>query len=166
MQMEDMIIVSVDDHVIEPADAFIKHYPADKKDEAPRIVERNGQEVWFWADKAFPTIGLNAVVGRPRSEYGMEPTRYDQLRRGTYDNAARIDDMNANGILGSLNFPTFPKFAGGDFIGVAQTSPDVALRAVRAYNDWHVLEWCSGPGRRTFDPTDPPAGLGHGCNRR
>lgn len=152
MKMEDMIIVSVDDHVVEPADAFINHYPADKKDEAPRIIERNGQEVWWWNDIAFPTIGLNAVVGRPRSEYGVEPTRFEQLRPGTFNNAARVDDMNVNGILGSLNFPTFPKFAGGDFLAAADKSPDVALRAIRGYNDWHVLEWCAGPGEGRLIP--------------
>ena len=148
MKMEDMVIVSVDDHNIEPADAFLRHYPADKKDWAPKIIDKNGKDVWFWNDRAYPTIGLNAVVGRPRSEYGMEPTRYDQLRKGCYDPKARVDDMNVNGVLGSLNFPTFPRFAGNTFIDAAKTAPDQALLAVRAYNDWHMHDWCgAAPGR-------------------
>ena len=88
------------------------------------------------------------MVGRPRSEYGMEPTRFDQLRPGTFDPAARVDDMNVNGVLGSLNFPTMPSFAGGVFIAAAKDEPGKALDAVRGWNDWHVQEWCAyAPGR-------------------
>ena len=148
MKMDEMVIISVDDHAIEPPEAFIRHYPASKKDRAPKIIDKNGQDVWLWNGQVYPTIGLNAVVGRPRSEYGMEPTRFDQLRPGTFDPAARVDDMNANGLLASLNFPTMPSFAGGVFVAAAQKSPEEALLAVRAWNDWHVQEWCaSAPGR-------------------
>lgn len=148
MRTEDMIIISVDDHAVEPADAFLRHYPEAKRDRAPRIVDRNGRDAWCWNDRIYPTIGLNAVVGRARSEYGMEPTRFDQLRAGCFNPKARVDDMNANGILGSLNFPTFPSFAGNVFIAAAHSAPDEALMAVRAWNDWHVHDWCgAAPGR-------------------
>ncbi len=148
MDMNDMVIVSVDDHAVEPPEAFVRHYPADKKDRAPKIIDKNGQDVWSWNDTIYPTIGLNAVVGRPRAEYGMEPTRFSQLRPGCFDAKARVDDMNANGVLGSLNFPTMPSFAGGVFVAAAKNAPDEALLAVRAWNDWHVQEWCaSAPGR-------------------
>lgn len=148
MDMNDLVIISVDDHAVEPPEAFIRHYPEGKKDRAPKIVDRNGQDVWEWNGKVYPTIGLNAVVGRPRSEYGMEPTRFSQLREGCFDAKARVDDMNVNGVLASLNFPTMPSFAGGVFVAAAQNDPDEALLAVRAWNDWHVQEWCaSAPGR-------------------
>ena len=103
----------------------------------------------MWNDTIFPTIGLNAVVGRPRSEYGMEPTRFEQLRPGCFDPKARVDDMNVNGICGSLNFPTMPMFAGNVFIrAAANGAREDALLALRAWNDWHVLEWCAtAPGR-------------------
>lgn len=143
MRMEDMVLVSIDDHIVEPPHAFIAHYPESRRSEAPRIIDRNGADAWFWNDTVFPTIALNAVVGRPRSEYGMEPTRFDQLRPGCYDPRARVDDMNANGVCGSMNFPTFPRFAGNVFIDAAASVPAEALRAIRAYNDWHVLEWCA-----------------------
>jgi predicted TIM-barrel fold metal-dependent hydrolase len=148
MKMDDMVIISVDDHAVEPPEAFVRHYPAARKDQAPRIIDKNGQDVWLWNDKVYPTIGLNAVVGRPRSEYGMEPTRFSQLRPGCYDAKARVDDMNVNGVLASLNFPTMPSFAGGVFVAAAKDAPDKALDAVRGWNNWHVQEWCaSAPGR-------------------
>ena len=148
MQMDDMVIISVDDHAVEPPEAFIRHYPEGKKDRAPRIVQDNGKDIWSWNGQRFPTIGLNAVVGRPRSEYGMEPSAFAQLRPGTYDPKLRVDDMNANGVLASLNFPTMPSFAGGTFVSMAQKDPGEALLACRAWNDWHVQEWCAtAPGR-------------------
>jgi predicted TIM-barrel fold metal-dependent hydrolase len=143
MKIEDLVIISIDDHIVEPPHAFTAHYPAARKASAPRIIDRNGADAWYWNDHIFPTIALNAVVGRPRSEYGMEPTRFEQLRAGTYDPKARVGDMNVNGVCGSLNFPTFPRFAGNVFIDAATTVPEEALIAVRAYNDWHVLEWCA-----------------------
>lgn len=146
--MEDLVLVSVDDHVIEPPDAFVRHFPQRLKHRAPVIQNVNGADVWFWEGRRYPSIGLNAVVGRPRSEYGMEPTSYEQMRPGCYDVQARVDDMNVNGVLGSICFPTFPGFAGNVFGEAAAVDPEIALAAVRAYNDWHVHDWCrAAPGR-------------------
>jgi len=144
--MDDMILVSVDDHVIEPPDAFIRHFPERLKSRAPVIQTHDGVDVWMLEGNRYPTIGLNAVAGRPRSEYGMEPNSFSQLRQGTYDVKARIDDMNVNGVVGAINFPTFPRFAGNTFL--ALPDKEIALACVRAYNDWHVHDWCgAAPGR-------------------
>jgi predicted TIM-barrel fold metal-dependent hydrolase len=146
--MEDMVLVSVDDHVIEPPDAFVRHFPERLKSRAPVIRSVDGADVWFWEGRRYPSIGLNAVVGRPRSEYGMEPNSYEQMRAGCHDVKARVDDMNVNGVLGSICFPTFPGFAGHVFGAAAVADPEIALAAVRAYNDWHVHDWCgAAPGR-------------------
>ncbi|MDB5452987.1 MAG: amidohydrolase, partial [Caulobacteraceae bacterium] len=142
MDMNEMILVSVDDHVIEPPDAFIRHFPERLKDQAPKIRVVNGADKWEWLGRVYPSLGLNAVVGRPRSEYGMEPAAYSQMREGCYDPKARVDDMNVNGVLGSINFPTFPTFAGGTFLESAKKDAEMSLTAVRAYNDWHVHDWC------------------------
>ncbi len=54
--------------------------------------------------------------------------------------------MNAGGVLGSMCFPSFPGFSGRLFAAV--DDKDLALAVVRAYNDWHVDEWCGAyPGR-------------------
>ena len=48
MKTEDMIIVSVDDHVVEPPDLFERHLPAKYRDVAPRIIHKDdGTDVWF-----------------------------------------------------------------------------------------------------------------------
>ena len=43
-------------------------------------------------------------------------------------------------MLSSLNFPSFPGFAGRLFAAAADK--DLALAVVQAYNDWHIDEWC------------------------
>ena len=113
MKLEDMILVSVDDHVCEPPDMWDQHVPARWKERAPRLVHKqDGSDVWVFEGQQIPNVGLNAVAGRAPDEYGMEPTALSQLRPGCYDVDARIGDMNANGVLGSLCFPSVPGFVG------------------------------------------------------
>ncbi len=146
MKLDDLIFVSVDDHAIEPPNAFTPHMPAKYKGREPRIVERGGRDVWVFEETASGYMGLNSVVGRPKEEYGMEPLGYQQMRRGTWDVKARVEDMNANGVLGSMCFPTFPGFAGQRLQHYADRG--VSLAAIRAYNDWHLHDWCNAvPGR-------------------
>jgi predicted TIM-barrel fold metal-dependent hydrolase len=144
MRIEDMVIVSVDDHVVEPPDLFAHHLDPKYADVAPRLEHTEaGKDVWRFGDVVIPNVGLNAVAGRPKSEYGIDPTSFDELRPGTYDATARVQDMSANGVLGSLNFPSLPGFAGRLFAPLAQTDEPAALALARAYNDWHVDEWCA-----------------------
>jgi predicted TIM-barrel fold metal-dependent hydrolase len=147
MKADDLIIISVDDHIVEPAGMFEQHVPVSLKDKAPRyVVEDNGDGFWTFEDRRIANVGLNAVVGRPRSEYGMEPTALSQMREGAYDVHRRIDDMNVNGLLASLNFGTFVGFDGSFFAG--SKDKGLAYTMVQAYNDWHIDEWCGAyPGR-------------------
>ncbi|MAE94237.1 MAG: amidohydrolase [Deltaproteobacteria bacterium] len=155
MRLEDMILVSVDDHVVEPPTLFDQHLADPYKARAPRVVHKtDGTDVWLFEGRQLPNIGLNAVVGRPPEEYGMEPTSYEQLRPGCWNVDERVRDMNANGVLGQMCFPSFPQFAGQLF--ATCEDKELALALLRAYNDWHIDEWCgSYPGR--FIPLSLPA---------
>jgi predicted TIM-barrel fold metal-dependent hydrolase len=155
MHMDDMVLVSVDDHVVEPPHLFEGRLPAKYADLAPQFITRDdGTNAWVYEGTEIGNVALNAVAGRPPDEYGMEPTGFDELRPGTYDIDERVKDMDANGVLGSLCFPSFPQFCGQLF---ARTEDkDVALAMIQAYNDWHIDEWCgTHPGR--FIPCPLPA---------
>src|SRR6201992_828352 len=68
------------------------------------------------------------------------------MRPGCFNVDERIRDMNAGGQLAGLNFPNFTGFSGQ----VLNQGPDrdVNLVMIKAYNDWHVDEWCAAyPGR-------------------
>ena len=147
MKTDEMIVISVDDHIVEPAGMFDQHVPASLRDQAPKyVVEANGDGFWTFEDRRVANGGLNAVVGRPRSEYGMEPTALSQIREGAHNVHKRVEDMNVNGLLASLNFGTFVGFDGAFF--AASKDKNLAYAMVQAYNDWHIDEWCGAyPGR-------------------
>ncbi len=149
IDIDELILISVDDHVVEPPDMFAGRLPAKYVDLAPKIVTEDGQERWSFQGLTWQNIGLNAVVGRPIEEYGIEPQRYADMRPGCYEVESRVADMSANGVLGSMCFPTFPRFAGTWFLNAADF--DLAAEVVRAYNDWHIEEWC-GPHLDRFIP--------------
>ncbi|WP_369260622.1 hypothetical protein [Streptomyces sp. R35] len=67
MQRDDLILISVDDHIIEPPDIFVNHLPQRYQDEAPRLVHReDGSDVWQFRDNTVGNAALNAVAGRPK----------------------------------------------------------------------------------------------------
>jgi predicted TIM-barrel fold metal-dependent hydrolase len=144
---DDLILVSVDDHLVEPPHLFEGRLPARFRDQAPKVVRLDdGADVWTFNGSVIPNIGLNAVAGRPKEEYGVEPTAFDEMRPGCYDIHERVRDMSAGGVLGSMCFPSFPGFSARLF--AAAHDKGLALAVVRAYNDWHIDEWCgSHPGR-------------------
>ncbi len=147
MHADDLIMVSVDDHLVEPPDVFEGRLPARYRDLGPRVVRQaDGSDVWLFNGSKIPNIGLNAVAGRPKEEYGLEPTAFDEMRPGCWDIHERVKDMNAGGVLGSMCFPSFPGFSARLF--AAADDKELAAAVVRAYNDWHVEEWCGAyPGR-------------------
>jgi predicted TIM-barrel fold metal-dependent hydrolase len=145
--LDDLILISVDDHAVEPPDMFQRHLSARWRYVAPHVIRReDGSDVWLYEGREIPNIGLNAVAGRPQEEYGMEPTSFDELRPGCYDIHERVRDMDANGVLGSLCFPSFPNLCGQLF--ARSKDKEAALAILQAYNDWHIDEWCGTyPGR-------------------
>jgi predicted TIM-barrel fold metal-dependent hydrolase len=147
MNVDEMIFISVDDHVVEPPHMFEGRMPAKYVEQAPKVVRTDkGDDVWVFDGTTIPNIGLNAVAGRPRDEYGVNPTSFEEMRPGCYDIHERVKDMSAGGVLSSMCFPSFPAFSGRLF--AASTDKDLALAAVRAYNDWHIDEWAGTyPGR-------------------
>ena len=147
MAADDLIMVSVDDHLVEPPNLFEGRLPAKFRDQAPSVKRLpDGSDVWVFNGQTIPNIGLNAVAGRPREEYGIEPTAFEEMRPGCFDVHERIKDMNAGGVLGSMNFPSFPGFSARLF--AACRDKELALSVLRAYNDWHIDEWCGAyPGR-------------------
>ncbi len=147
MDMNDLVIISVDDHISEPGDMFDRHLSGANLASAPKFrTTPQGTNFWEYQGKKLPSVGLGSVVGRPFEEYGMEPTSQNQMRKGCYNVHARIEDMNVNGIAASLNFGGFAGFDGNLFHRVADK--DMSLVHLRAYNDWHIDEWCGAyPGR-------------------
>jgi predicted TIM-barrel fold metal-dependent hydrolase len=89
-----------------------------------------------------PNIGLNAVAGRPKEEYGIEPTAFDEMRPGCWDIHERIKDMDINGVWAAVNFPSMiTGFCGRVFANASDK--DLGFAVTQAWNDWLFEEWYS-----------------------
>ena len=142
------MIISVDDHLIEPPDLFEGRIQSGLAERAPRIVEfEDGRQAWDYEGNLYPNVGLNAVVGRPRDEWSMEPARFDEMRPGCFDIHERVKDMDAGDIWASVCFPSLiAGFCGAVFS--KSKDQELGLACVRAWNDWHLDVWAGTyPGR-------------------
>jgi predicted TIM-barrel fold metal-dependent hydrolase len=136
-------VISVDDHVVEPAHMFQGRLPAALAKAAPHIVETSrGYQVWEFEGRKYSQIGMNAVAGRRPETVSFEPFRFDQMRPGCYDVDARVRDMDINGVWASMNFPSqISGFCGRVFFDAADR--ELGLACLRAWNDWLYEEWYS-----------------------
>jgi predicted TIM-barrel fold metal-dependent hydrolase len=148
-------IISADDHLVEPRHLFEGRLPSRLQDRAPRVVTNDdGTEMWDYEGRSYPQIGLNAVVGRPKHEWSMEPARFDEMRRGCWDAEARLADMDLDGVWASLCYPSLVAgFAGTVFS--QSDDPALGMACMRAWNDWHLEEWVGARPER-FVPVQLP----------
>ena len=144
MNKDDYVLVSVDDHIIEPPDMFEDRVAKKYQDKAPKMVTRaDGASVWMYEGHEIETFAVNAVAGRPQEEWGFEPQSYEDLRPGCYDVHARVKDMSAMGEWAAMNFSSFVHFPGTLFAAFAHRDPEQATAMIQAYNDWHMDGWCA-----------------------
>jgi len=134
-------VISVDDHLVEPPDMFEGRLPARLQPLAPRIVEdERGHQLWEFDGNRYTQVGMNAVAGRRPDSVTVEPTRFEDMRRGCWDIDARIVDMDINGVWASLNFPSMiTGFSGRVFSSASD--PELGLAVTRAFNDWVYDAW-------------------------
>ncbi|OHV28835.1 MULTISPECIES: amidohydrolase family protein [Pseudofrankia] len=146
MNIDDMILVSIDDHVVEPPDMFKNHVPAKWAGLAPHVeTDDKGVDRWIYQGRVTGVSGLNAVVSWPAQEWGRDPAGFAEMRPGVYDIHDRVRDMDRNGILASMCFPTFAGFSAGHLNHFRDPQTVVMIQA---YNDWHIDEWAGTyPGR-------------------
>ncbi|HUF84541.1 MAG TPA: amidohydrolase family protein, partial [Acidimicrobiia bacterium] len=158
-------IISVDDHVVEPADVWQDRLPKKYLDVGPRVErkplgemkfvggkfsyaegEGNPCDWWVYEDKRIPQTRLSAAVGFDRDEVKITAITYEEMRPGCYDPKARLEDMDVNWVDASLSFPTFPRFCGQTFMEA--NDKELSDLCVKAYNDWMFDEWCAGSNGR------------------
>ncbi len=159
------LIVSVDDHVVEPADLWTRWLPERFREQGPRVERRGLGEMkftggtsyqitfdddgpqadcWFYEDLVIPHKRHVAAVGFERDDMSLSPITYDEMRPGCYEPAARVADMKMNHVEVSLSFPTFPRFCGQTFLEAKDK--ELAMACVLAYNNWMIDEWCGDSG--------------------
>ena len=85
MNVEDMILVSIDDHVIEPRDMFERHVPEKYRDDAPQSRDERRAASSSGSSRARPRDRWASTRSSrwPKEEWGMDPIelRRDASRR-------------------------------------------------------------------------------------
>jgi len=164
-------IISVDDHILEPRDLWQNELPAKWRDRGPRVSRerakldfKGGQmsfqrgavdgqwcDIWLFDDLVAPTGLLHAAGGLPPAEQSNVPAIYEDFRPGTYDQKARLADMDLNHVEAAINYPnTFPRFCGQGFL--EREDKELSLACVQIYNDWMIDEWGGGDGKGRLIP--------------
>ena len=137
-------IVSVDDHLVEPPHTFEGRLPKAVADRAPRVIDGpNGGDVWLYDGHILENVGVNALAGRPQSEWSSDPTRFADMRKGAYDINSRIHDMDLDGVFASVCFPSHLGGFGGARIQTVTSDTELAFATLQAWNDWVSEEWAA-----------------------
>ena len=136
MLTADTKLISVDDHVIEPAGVFADHIAPRYRDQAPRIVEPEpGVQGWEWEGRFYPlSFQGNAHTRRFRAgEEGkgddLFARHYDDMIPAAYDVHERVRSMDDDGVWAELLFPTFPRFGGNRFLEAVDRDLALGVRA-------------------------------------
>src|SRR5215831_9971053 len=133
-------IISADSHVNPARDLWTRDVPAAFKDRAPRVESTSEGDFWIVDSQVTGAIGLDASAGRKPEEFRPMGLTYKEMRPGSYDPAARLADMDIDGVDAEV------LYFGGP---VTTQSEDRELRSfiVRTYNDWMLELSQAAPGR-------------------
>jgi predicted TIM-barrel fold metal-dependent hydrolase len=164
-------IISVDDHVVEPPTLWTDRLPAKYRDEGPRVKRMKGQvtvkdgrtgfdpdvtegphtgwsDVWLYQDMAWPLHAGYAQYGVAKES--RDPVTYDEIHPACWKQDERLKAMDLNHNQASICFPTVPRFCGQAFL--ERQDKELALIALRAWNDWVIEDWCGGAAKGRLIP--------------
>jgi predicted TIM-barrel fold metal-dependent hydrolase len=162
------LIISVDDHVMEPPDLWTSRLPSRYADRAPRVERARAEVEWrdghfhyrrsddgewcdWWVYDDYSFAIPRVMHGAGIEDVDNTPTTYDAMDPGVWIQADRLKNMTSDHVEASLCFPnTLPRFAGQAFS--EREDKDLALLCIQAYNDWLIDDWCGGEGKGRLLP--------------
>jgi predicted TIM-barrel fold metal-dependent hydrolase len=161
------LIISVDDHVVEPPDLWERWLPARFKERGPHVVrsgyhitdvneghgvqtmQSSGPQVdwWVYEDVKKLMLVTGHWNGDSRDDLAAQPISFEEMPASFYDPAERLKAMDINHTERSMCFPNaVPRFCGQTFS--ENSDRELGLACIRAYNDWMIEEWCGSSGGR------------------
>ena len=136
--------ISSDSHVLEPAHLWMEQMDKAFRTQAPRVVHNPpGYEgdYWLFGDRAPVTAVQGFFAGASRKSYDeitdhLAKANYEERLPGSYDPAARLKDMELDGTVAEVLYPTYP-------LGL-MTVTDAPLQRelFRVYNNW-LAQYCA-----------------------
>ena len=140
-------LYSCDDHIdlwALPPDLWTSRLSAARRDDGPRVVDRNGLPTWVVDDRVLgvsgqPTSGANSALAR--AGLGTE-----WQRPATPD--LRLADMDRDGLHSSVIY-------GPSVLGLPISDPELKAECWRVWNDWAAEFNSSAPDRLAVLPVLP-----------
>ena len=130
-------VISADSHVIEPHDLWTTRVPPQFRDRVPHLVREATTDRLLAENLKMPPVGLLAGCARADDEVRLEGRWEEDVFPGGYDSAARIVDMDRDGVAQEILYPT---------LGLQlypQPDLDLLVAMLEAYNTW-IAEFAGG----------------------
>ncbi len=124
--------ISADSHITEPPETYIDNIDASFRDRAPRLEPLEGVGACFVIEgRSSPSpMGLVAAAGKPADEIRVMGVRFEEMHRGGWDPAARLDDQDRDGVVAEIIYPTV------GMVLCNHPDPEFKRACFQAYNRW------------------------------
>ena len=140
----DYPIIDSDAHVNEPPELWVDRLPSKWRSRAPQVTHSDGGDLWiFDGGKEKWPVGLTATAGLSYFQYRPAGATYEEMRPGSFETKARLEDLDADGIYAQILYPSVTLKGAR----IYSDDRELQLACVRAYNEW-LLEFCEGSGGR------------------
>ena len=152
--LDDIRIIDVDTHVIEPPDLWTSRVDAKWGDRRPHVRwdPATGRESWFIGDAPITGVGTSAMAGW--AEYPpAHPRTWDEIDPVMWDAKARLAMMDGYGIESQILYPNVLLFHSGGLQDADARS--LQLECVQAYNDF-LSEWSEVAPKRLIPMSSLP----------
>lgn len=134
--MADYQVIDADGHVVEPVDLWERYLDPAYRDRMPRLAKDKRGGLRFSLDGRLWPTPEGRGAGRPEGVGAFYDLDSPKRREGGWDAAARLADMDAEGIDVMVLYPSLL------LQGIAVVpDPGFAEAVCRAYNDW-LAEHC------------------------
>jgi predicted TIM-barrel fold metal-dependent hydrolase len=127
------LLISADSHVNPPATMWVEYLPKSLRDQAPRVESTDEGDFQVFEGRRTPLIGINSMAGKKPEQYSWNVRRLDEQRAGGFDPAARLEDMDADGVQAEVIYGGGP---------LRSQNPELLRASYLAYNDW-LADFCA-----------------------
>ena len=137
----DLKVVDADTHIVESGDLWTSRVPASLRDRVPHVeLNAEGDPTWVMEGTELSWASRGTVIARDGTKAETvhaysEWQGLDDIHRGAYEVAPRLEMMDAAGIWAQVVFPNNVGL-GGEGVGKATSDRALLNTCVEVYNDW------------------------------
>lgn len=137
-------VLDSDMHIMEPPDLWERYIDPKYREYAPRMIDVDGQQRWFFEGRVFPAYSGGGIRRRlitkrtSAGDEGRKGERYRSARERQFDGVAQLEAMDNEGIDVAVCFRTYA----GHLIAVDGLDPSLAAAVASGFNRW-LFDHCS-----------------------